>query len=303
MASLDRFIMEPTRGKFEMDKFDGKGDFGMWKYKLLGQLEIQGLASVLEPGATLYMESEKLEEGVDPVLDPTKVAKDTRVKNLIGTCLSDMILRKVMNEPTALGMWKALERDYQTKTLPNRIYLKQQFASFKMEESKSIEENMDGFLKLIGDLASLNINVSDEDQAIQLLTSLPPQYEALVHTLKYGTGKDTLTVLEVTSSAYAKEIELRQKGVLNKGKSSSEGLFVESRGRSSKKSDRGNGRFNQGRSKSRDHRSKSKLRSNKDGKTECFICGKDGHWKRECPQRNNRPQGPSDSANTASAPK
>ncbi|KAL0688216.1 hypothetical protein Bca4012_087893 [Brassica carinata] len=141
--------MEPTRGKFEMDKFDGRGDFGMWKYKLLGQLEIQGLASVLEPGATLYKESEKLEEGADLVLDPTKVAKDTRVKNLIGTCLSDMILRKVMNEPTALGMWKALGRDYQTKTLPNRIYLKQQFASFKMDESKSIDENMDCFLKLI----------------------------------------------------------------------------------------------------------------------------------------------------------
>ena len=189
--------MEPTRGRFEMEKFDGKGDFGMWKYKLLGQLEIQGLASVLEEGATLDKSSEKAEEGTDPVLDTAKVAKDTRVKNLLGTCLSDIILRKVMHEPTAYQMWKALERDYQIKTLPNMIYLKQQFASFKMDESKSIEENMDGFLKLIGDLASPNINVSDEDQAIQLLTSLPPPYEELVHTLKYGTGKDTFTVREV----------------------------------------------------------------------------------------------------------
>ena len=150
-----------------------------------------------------------MEEGADPVLDPAKVAKDTRVKNLMGTCLSDMILRKLMHEPTAYAMWKSLERDYQTKTLPNRIYLKQQFASFKMDESKSVEENMDGFLKLIGDLASLNITISDEDQAIQLLTGLPSQYEALVHTLKYGMGKDTLTVREVVSSAYAKEIELK----------------------------------------------------------------------------------------------
>lgn len=64
------------------------------------------------------------------------------------------------------------------------------------------------FLKQVGDLASLNINVSNEDQTIQLITSLPPQYEALVHTLKYGTRKDTLTVIEVVSSAYSKEIEL-----------------------------------------------------------------------------------------------
>lgn len=66
----DKVEMDPTRGRFQMDKFDGKGDFGMWKYKLLGQLEIQGLGSVLEEGATLFKTSEKLEEGADHVLDP-----------------------------------------------------------------------------------------------------------------------------------------------------------------------------------------------------------------------------------------
>lgn len=65
-----------------------------------------------------------------------------------------MVLRKVMKETTALGVWKALEGDYQTKTLPNRIYLKQSFASYKMDETKSIEENLDVFLKLVDDLAS-----------------------------------------------------------------------------------------------------------------------------------------------------
>ena len=261
--ATDQFSMEPTQGRFEMEKFDGKGDFGLWKYKLLGQLEIQGLASALEENATLYKSSEKLEEGSEPVLDPVKVAKDTRAKNLMGTCLSDMILRKVMTEPTALEMWKALKRDYQTKTLPNRIYLKQQFASYKMEESKSIEENLDSFLKLISDLASLDIQVSDEDQAIQILARLPPQYEALVHTLKYGTGKDTLTVQDVTTSAYAKEIELKQRCLLGKAKTNSEGLYVESRGRQKEKGNRGNGNYAKGRSKFHDGRSKSRPRSSR----------------------------------------
>ena len=43
-----------------------------------------------------------------------------------------------------------------------------------MVESKSIEENLDMFLKLVHDLASLNIYVADEDQAIQILMNLPP---------------------------------------------------------------------------------------------------------------------------------
>lgn len=119
--------------------------------------------------------------------------------------MTNMVLRKVRKETTAIGVWKALEGDYQTKTLPSRIYLKQSFASYKMDENKSIEENLDKFLKLVDDLASLNINVSDEDQAIQILTSLPPQYDSLVHTLNYGNGKETLTIKEVTTSAYAKE--------------------------------------------------------------------------------------------------
>lgn len=96
--------------------------------------------------------------------------------------------------------------------------MKQGFASFKMEERKSIEENLDAFLKLIADLASLKIMVSDEDQEIQLLTSLPMAYEPMVHTLKYGTCKETLTVNEVILSAYAKEAEHRQRGAQDKSR-------------------------------------------------------------------------------------
>ncbi|CAA7036546.1 unnamed protein product [Microthlaspi erraticum] len=285
--------MEPTLGRFEMEKFTGKEDFGMWKYKLLGQLEIQGLASVLDEDFSIESTSEKQEEGSDPRKDPKKAAMDLRVRNLLGTCLSDVILRKVMDKPTSLEMWRALEDEYQAQLLPNRIYLKQQFASFKMEEDKSIEANLDVFLKLISDLASLKITISDEDQAIQLLTSLPPAYEPLVHTLKYGNGKETLTVREVKASAYAKEAELRHKGLLKKTKSNSEGLYVESRGRSNKRSDKGDGN-QKGKSKSR---SKYKNKNGKGNKGTCFICGKEGHWKRECPNRGKR-QSEESSANT-----
>ncbi|CAA7014375.1 unnamed protein product [Microthlaspi erraticum] len=280
--------MDPTPGRFEMDKFDGKGDFGMWKYKLLGQLEIQGLSEVLQDGATLYRKSEKQEEGSEPVLDPIKVARNVRVKNLLGSCLSDVILRKIMHEETALGMWKALENDYQTKSLPNRIYLKQMFASYK-----TIEENLDSFLKLIADLASLNIKISDEDQAIQVLSGLPPPYEPLVHTLKYGMGKDTITLKEVTTSAYAKEVELRQKGLLGKSKAASEGLYVENRGRSEKRNDYKGGNNRRSKSKGNDkHRSKSKSKFRPKA---CWICGDENHWKKDCPKKkgNNQNKPPS----------
>ena len=58
-----------------------------------------------------------------------------------------------------------------------------------MEEHKIIEENLDVFLKLVDDLANLNINVNDEDQTIQVLPSLPRQFDSLVHTLNTVMGR------------------------------------------------------------------------------------------------------------------
>ena len=222
--------MESVHGKFEMEKFDGSGDFGMWKFKMQMQLELQGLGHILtEADSSTKVEATYDSDDItdkEVKKDPLAKEKDTRARNLICSSLTNMVLRKVMRATTAMGVWKAFEADYQTKTLPNRIYLKQSFASYRMLESKSIEENLDVFLKLVDDLASLNIQVSDEDQAIQILTSLPPQCDSLVHTLKYGNGKETLTIKEVTTSAYAKEAELKEKGLLKRSKSDAEGLVL-----------------------------------------------------------------------------
>lgn len=49
-----------------------------------------------------------------------------------------------------------------------------------MEEDKPMEENFDSFLKLVADLTSIKIDISHEDQAIQLLSGLPTAYEPLV---------------------------------------------------------------------------------------------------------------------------
>ena len=66
-------------------------------------------------------------------------------------------------------------------------------------------------------------------------------------------------------------------------RSGGEGLMVQDRGRSDNRG-KGNGKSNRGRSKSRQGRSKSRPRNNKNTKG-CFICGKEGHWKRECPDK------------------
>lgn len=132
--------------------------------------------------------------------------------------------------------------------------MKQKFSCFKFEENKTIDENLDGFLKLLSDLANININISEEDHAIQILYALPEVYYTLSDTLRYVVGKIvTLTIGDVTSAAYSKEIELKEKGLVGRSKPTSKGLFVRS-GRTGKKN---NGQCGN-RAKSKNKRSKSR---------------------------------------------
>nr|GEY66180.1 zinc finger, CCHC-type [Tanacetum cinerariifolium] len=71
----------------------------------------------------------------------------------------------------------------------NRLY------NFNMHPGKSQSEHIDEFHKLVGDLTAIDTAISDEDQALLLLTSLPSSYDNIVETLLYGIITRNLKVL------------------------------------------------------------------------------------------------------------
>lgn len=158
-----------------------------------------------------------------------------------------------------------LDKLFMAKSLPNRIYLKQRLYGYKMTESMTMEENVNDFFKLISDLENVKVTVPDEDQAIVLLMSLPKQFDQLKETLKYG--KTTLALDEITGAIRSKSLELGASGKLSK--SNSEALYVQDRGRTER------------RGKSSE-RGKSQNRSQSKDKKVCWICGKEGHYKKQC---------------------
>ena len=124
--------------KSDIEKFDGKNDFLLWKEKMTAHLGILGLDDALKGLAKMpqTMSDEKKEE----------VMK--RARNTIILSLGNQVLRKVIKEKTAAAMWLKLEQLYMTKTLPSRIHLKQKFYSFNINDYKSIDENIGEFTKL-----------------------------------------------------------------------------------------------------------------------------------------------------------
>ena len=258
----------------------------MWKERLLANLDLLGLRDALiSQEEDLKKSEDKLEDtklkGVadesdsKQQVDVSLAEKQRKVRSTIIMYVTDQILRKIIKEKTAVGMLKILDAQYMSTSLPNRMHLKQCLYGYRMNESLTIENNIDEFLRIITDLSNVMVEISDEDQAILLLMSLPKQFDQLRDTLRYS--KTTVTLDEVISSIHSKQLELGVNGNGKGSKSQGEVLYSSSnnRGRSGTRDSNQSKFKGKGRSKSR----------GKGNQPTCWTCGAEGHFKRNCPKR------------------
>ena len=57
-----------------------------------------------------------------------------KVVSTIRLCLADEVLYQVMEEESSAGIWAKLESRYMSKSLTNKLFLKQKLYGLKMEE-------------------------------------------------------------------------------------------------------------------------------------------------------------------------
>ncbi|KAK0588339.1 hypothetical protein LWI29_038366 [Acer saccharum] len=180
--------------------------------------------------------------------------------------LSDNVLREVNDETTASSVWNKLESLYLTKSLTNKIYLKERLFSFKMDASNGLGKNLDEFKKMTIELANVGDNekMSDENEAIILLKSLPESFKDMKAAIKYG--KTSLSLEKCISALKSKELELK----IEK-KDNGENLFVRARQPVKNYNNNSNNK-NKGKSKTPNHRSQSR---NRNGSRKCYFYGKE----------------------------
>lgn len=144
-----------TNTHIEVKRFDGSGDFSLWKGRMLAHFGVLGLKSILTDDKLLKNPAPTKEEletakkdphkgidGVselDPNIDPVQFEKSEKAKDLIVLNVGNQVLRKISNCETAAAMWSTLNRLYMEASLPNHIYLQLKFYTFKMNDSKSID--------------------------------------------------------------------------------------------------------------------------------------------------------------------
>ena len=117
----------------------------------------------------------------------------------IRLCLVDDVMYHVMDEESPTIIWLKLESRYMSKSLTNKLYLKQKLYGLKMAKGSDLSQHINVFNQIISDLKRIDVRFDDEDKALMLLNSLPASstYENLVTTLMWG--KETLDLEEITS--------------------------------------------------------------------------------------------------------
>ncbi|GJZ49606.1 hypothetical protein Tco_0603796 [Tanacetum coccineum] len=85
--------------RFDIEKFDGKNDFGLWQIKMRALMAHQGCDVALETLPT-NMEADEM------------AALMKKAYSTLILCLGHRVLREVTKETTAIGIWTKLTSMY-----------------------------------------------------------------------------------------------------------------------------------------------------------------------------------------------
>jgi len=130
-----------TTTKFEVEKFDGKSNFLLWKMRV-----------------TSLFVKEDTQKAMFGAKKPSKMEDDEwndinfRAKATMILCPSDEVLYNIMNEETTAELWCKLESLYMMKSLSNMLFLKKQLYNLWMKENTPILQHLNTFNRILSDL-------------------------------------------------------------------------------------------------------------------------------------------------------
>ncbi|KAH9725397.1 hypothetical protein KPL70_007865 [Citrus sinensis] len=254
--------------KIDVEKFDGKINFGMWRCEVMDAFIQIDLDVVLKNKRHLY--DEKIWDRMNE-----------KACGQIRSCLTKEVKYLVKDEECAMTLWHTLEEKYLLKSPENRLRAMSQVYGFRMKPGVSMHDHVSRFEKLLADLKNLDEDIKDEVKAMILLHSLPEKYDHFVTTLIYG--KSVIVFKDICIALTSLEIQNNDK---NSERASSEVLV--SRDWAMEKHKKHGGK-----------NSRSKSRSRNIAQDECAFCHEKDHWRKDCPKAQKKDEKKPAAANMA----
>jgi len=234
--------------KWSVDKLDGL-NWMTWKFQMRHLLLAKGLWGFVDG-------SEVLSENPTAQVRAEFVQKSQRAFSTIALAVGTSQLYLITSVEKPKDAWDALCNHFERGTLANKLFLKKQYFRTEMKEGTSIEAHLKHMKEITDKLASIGAPISEEDQVVTLLGSLPSSFSTLVTALE--ARGDDLKLAQVQQALILEELKMTEKT------GAGADAYVE--------------------------HTPSAMVGAQGGrmvpwKPRCYFCGQTGHFRRECPKR------------------
>jgi hypothetical protein len=113
--------------KFEVERFDGTGNFRLWQRRVKDLLAQQGLQKALH------------ETKPTDMVDADWLELQEKAAGLIRLCVSDEVMYHILDLTSPKEVLDKLESRYLSKTRMNRLFSKLRLYSLKMQEGSDLQ--------------------------------------------------------------------------------------------------------------------------------------------------------------------
>ncbi len=113
------------------------------------------------------------------------VEKALEAYTIIWMSLGDNIKGLFFNIPMgdAYSLWKALLNKYESKTIVNKLHLRNQLMKCKMQEDESFDSYISKINKYAGELEGMGSKIEEDDLMSVVINGLPETFETLVQSI------------------------------------------------------------------------------------------------------------------------
>ena len=167
--------------RWTVEKLAGESIWGTWKFQMRHLLLAKNLWGHIDSSEVLAVDA------TDAAQAEFRL-KAQRAFSTIVMAVGTSHLYLVTSCTNAKEAWDLLCEHFQGKTLANKLYLKKRYFRCEMKEGTSVDLHLKQMKEITDKLAAIGAPISEEDQVVTLLGSLPKSYSALVTTLECSEG-------------------------------------------------------------------------------------------------------------------
>lgn len=188
--------------KWSIKKLDGS-NWLTWKFQLHHFLKAKGLWGYVDGTITLA-------EDADAAATAQFAQKSEQAFSTIVMAVSTSLLYLLTSCEDPKDAWDTLRKHFERDTLANRLFLKKKYFRTEMKEGTPVEQHLKRMKELTDRLAAIGAPVSEEDQVVTLLGSLPVSYSTLVTALE-AKAVEELTLSFVQQALINEEQKRKEK--------------------------------------------------------------------------------------------